>query len=298
MNKQKDNVQKILFVINPVSGGKEKNELRLAIIDFFTDLPHTIEFYFLTGNSDGASIGYHIDLMKPNKVVAAGGDGTIKLVAQVLKQTKIPMGIIPAGSANGMAKELSIPANVTEALNIVLNGECKAIDTININNNESCIHLSDIGLNATLVKYFERSLKRDMWSYCNVILKVLWSRQILRAIIKTDTETIHRKAYMIVIANASKYGIGATINPDGQVDDGLFEIVVVRKLHFFSLFKMLITHKPFDPQKIEIFQAKNAEITLSRKSNFQVDGEYRGKIKVITASIEKSSFKVMVPSPY
>lgn len=292
---QKVPSQKILFIVNPVSGGKVKNDLQAAIKDYCKELPHTIEFYLLTGKSDSTSIERYINIINPDKVAAVGGDGTIKLVAEVLLQKQLPMGIIPAGSANGMAKELSIPVNLADALDIILNGVCKSIDTININNSETCIHLSDMGLNALVVKYFEQSGKRGIWTYGKAIFRVLWSKRILRAVIKTDIETFHRKAYMIVIANASKYGTGATINPNGHVDDGFFEIVVVRKLNFFSLLKMLITHKPFDPQKIEIFQAKNAEIILSRNSNFQVDGEYRGKTKLIKAAIAKDSLKVMLP---
>src|SRR5690348_12663669 len=104
---------KILFVINPVSGGKEKHDWEASIRDFFKDKPHAIEFYLLTGSNDKVSIQHHIERIKPDRVVAVGGDGTIKMLAHILKETQISLGILPAGSANGMAKELKIPA-ITE----------------------------------------------------------------------------------------------------------------------------------------------------------------------------------------
>lgn len=158
-----------------------------------------------------------------------------------------------------------------------------------------CIHLSDIGLNASLIKYFEHSGKRGMWSYGKALLRVLRSNRLMNATIKIDTETVYRKAYMIVVANAAEYGTGAVINPNGYVNDGIFEIVVVRELTFLSILKMLITHKPFDRQTIEIFHTKHAEVTLAKNACFQVDGEYRGRCKKITAAIAKGCLKVMVP---
>jgi diacylglycerol kinase (ATP) len=98
-----------------------------------------------------------------------------------------------------------------------------------------------------------------------------------------------------VLANARTYGTGAVINPEGKLDDGLFEIVVVRKLNFFELLKMLITHKPFDPDKIEVFTTSKLEVSVINKAYFQIDGEYRGKIKGLVAEILPGSLHVILP---
>jgi YegS/Rv2252/BmrU family lipid kinase len=292
---QKEGQQKLLFVINPVSGGKEKRDWEAFIRDFFKELPHSIEFYLLTGESDEVSVQHHIQTVKPDKVVAVGGDGTVKMVAEIIKGTPIALGILPAGSANGMAKELGIPLTKNEALEVVINGQRKNIDSIQVNGEEMCIHLSDAGLNAMLVKYFEDTKKRGMWGYAKGVFKVLWNKRKLYATITTDEGTYHRKAYMIVLANARQYGTGATINPEGKVDDGYFEVVVVRKLNFWGLLNTLITHRKFDKEKAEIFSTKKAELTLLKKAYFQVDGEYRGRTKSITASIAPNCLSIMVP---
>lgn len=292
---QKDEAQKILFVINPVSGGKTKQDWEASIRDFFKELPHSIEFYILTGKNDGVSVQHHMETIQPQKVVAVGGDGTVKMLAEIARNKSFVLGVLPAGSANGMAKELNIPLLKEEALEVIVNGKEKEIDLIVINEKEICIHLSDMGLNAMLVKYFEENSKRGMWGYTKGVFKMLWNKQKIHATIVTDSGTEKRKAYMIVLANASKYGTGATINPDGSLEDGKFEVVVVRKLNFWELLKLLITHKPFHEDKVEIFSTTKLELTTLKKTYFQVDGEYKGRTKSIYAEILPKSLRIIGP---
>ena len=286
---------KILFVINPVSGGKQKQDWEASICRFYKDTSHTAEFYLLTGKNDKVSIQHHLQSTRPDRVVAVGGDGTVKMLAEVLKETTIPLGILPAGSANGMARELKIPLQIEEALEVITEGVCKKIDVIKINEEEICIHLSDIGLNALLVKYFEGSKKRGMWGYGKAIFKVLWKKPLMYVTIRTDHEEIKRKAFMVVIANAQTYGTGAIINPDGQLNDGRFEVIVVRRLNFIELLKMLITHKPFHPNRIEVFQTTSVELKVKRKTYFQIDGEYLGKTVCIKARILPQIIHMIIP---
>jgi diacylglycerol kinase family enzyme len=146
-----------------------------------------------------------------------------------------------------------------------------------------------------LVKYFERSKKRGMWGYGKAIFRILWEKQKMNVLIKTDEATFRRKAYMVALANASKYGTGATINPTGNVADGRFEVVIVRKLNVFEILKSIFTDRSFHPEKIEVFSTKNLELGIHRKAYFQIDGEYMGKIKNIKARILPQIITVMVP---
>ncbi len=276
---------KILFILNPVSGGKKKIEWEPIIRKHFEGLPHVIEFFILTGKGDGSSIKYWLEKFKPDRAVAVGGDGTISMLASLLLGSEVVMGILPAGSANGMAKELEIPEDEDEALEIISDGEVCFCDLIKINDKNICFHLSDLGLNARLIKYFEESSLRGMWGYARMVFKVLWNRSLLEAHIKGDDLDMRTKAYMIVIANASKYGTGAVINPEGRVDDGRFEIVVLRKLSLGQLFRMFLNYKNFNPKSAEIFRTTQATISVKRATHFQVDGEYQGKVKEVTANI-------------
>lgn len=286
---------KVLFIINPVSGGKEKHDWETAIRDYFKDKPHSTEFYLLTGKDDKRSVMHHIDTIKPDRVVAVGGDGTVKMVAGLLKETPVVLGILPAGSANGMATELGLPANMEEALDVIIHGQVKKIDVLRINEEQICIHLCDVGLNAMLVKYFEQSKKRGMWGYGKAVFRVLWQKQKMRVSIQTESAKYQRKAYMVVMANARKYGTGANINPDGDIADGRFEIVILRKLNVLEILKAIFTDRSFHPRRIEVISATNAEMRIHRKAYFQVDGEFEGKTAMVKARVLPGVLHVVVP---
>src|SRR6185437_15668169 len=275
---------KILFVLNPISGGKKKIDWENTIRNYFKNLPHTIEICMLTTKDDTGTINYWIEKLQITRVVAVGGDGTASLIAKQLQGTGLTMGILPAGSANGMAKELDIPDSPEEALDIIVDGKIKQCDVIKINDDEISLHLSDFGLNARLIKYFDENKLRGMWGYARMVIKVLWRKKLMTALIEADNINLETNAYMVVIANASKYGTGALINPEGNLSDGLFEIIIFRKFPVLELCKMLLSYKKFNPKKVEIFQTRKATITLKRKTHFQVDGEYKGKMDKVVAS--------------
>jgi len=226
-------------------------------------------------------------------VIAVGGDGTVKLVAECLLHTALVLGILPAGSANGLAKELGVPADPAGALQHLLREETQRIHLVKIND-ELCIHLSDIGFNATVIKLFETEKKRGMLGYVKAAWKVLMRHSLMQASIKYDEGLIRRDAAMIVIANATRYGSGAVINPLGKLTDNLFEIVVVRKLSFTEIFKMMVTHAKFDRSKTELLQAQMLDIVSRKKVHFQVDGEYLGKVNKIHAEIIPDALSVVL----
>jgi diacylglycerol kinase family enzyme len=146
-----------------------------------------------------------------------------------------------------------------------------------------------------MIKYFDKGPFRGMWGYGRVFLKILWQGKLLRANIVTDDGTFNTSAYMIVIANASKYGTGAVINPEGLIHDGKFELVIVRKISLIEFVKMFIKNKAFNPKKVEIFQTTKAVITMKRAIHFQVDGEYKGKLNKVTAEIIPCALNLMIP---
>jgi diacylglycerol kinase (ATP) len=285
---------KILFVINPGSGAKSKKNWETITREYFKPLPHTIEFFLLTGKNDAASLKYWIGQFKPDRVVAVGGDGTVSLVAKELLNTSVAMGILPAGSANGMAKELNIPVATEGAMDIIINGDIRCCDLIQINDTIS-LHLSDLGINAQLIKYFQEDNIRGMLGYVKLVFRVLVNKRLMHVTVKTDKEEIKTSAFMVVIANASKYGTGALINPEGNLHDGLFEIVIVRRLNFWSVLKTFLHFKTLNPKKVELFQATSATIKTTKKIHFQVDGEYLGKLNYVKADILPSQLNLLLP---
>ena len=135
-----------------------------------------------------------------------------------------------------------------------------------------------------------------MWGYIKAAWKVLWRNRRMQVSLSLDNQFIRREAGMVVLANASKYGTGALVNPKGELDDGLFEVIVMKRLAFSEIFKMMITHQPYDPKKVELFQTTSLIIESKHKVHFQVDGEYLGKINNVEADIKPAAFYIIVPA--
>lgn len=291
-----NNSIKFLFIINPNSGNSKINWIT-EIENYFANSVHTIAFYHLTKDCNIDVIKEKIKLFSPQKVIAVGGDGTVKLVAECILNSNMQLGILPAGSANGLAKEFDISNDPAEALQVLLEGIPTKIHAISVNG-EICIHLSDVGLNAYVVKEFENQPVRGMWGYLMASFKVLWQNPVMFIKMKIDGKVIKVKALMIVIANATKYGSGAIINPIGKLDDDLFEVIVMKKISIREMFKMVYSHEEYDAEKTEVFQTNELFIKSFRRVHFQVDGEYLGKVKQVKAVIIPDCLEVIVSSKY
>ncbi|MBC7567270.1 MAG: NAD(+)/NADH kinase [Pedobacter sp.] len=286
--------QKILFIINPGSGGHQ-TDIKEIINGYFKGSEHTAELYSIPKKCNIGKLKSTIEMAKADKVIAVGGDGTLKLVAECLLGTQIPIGIIPAGSANGMAKELGIPLAPQEALDNCVNGSIKGIHAVSVNN-ELCIHLADIGFNAYLVKKFEGLQHRGMWGYAKAAWQALWSHHKMAVEFKINDKTICCEAAMVVIANATMYGTGVKINPNGKLDDDVFELVLVKTYSVMEILKLKFTHMKLNPENIETFQATKLSIKTKHKAHFQVDGESMGKVNRVQASIIQKAINVIVPA--
>ena len=287
---------KILFVINPKAGSSNNIDWKENIVEYFTGKGFELDYFLLPEKPDVVILKEYIMAMMPDKVIAVGGDGTVTMLANIVAGTSITLGILPGGSANGMARELGIPDSPQEAIKIIDEGSTIDCDAIKINNSTICLHLSDIGLNAQLIKYFDEGKLRGKLGYARVILKTLWYKEKMQVIIHSLGLEIRRNAFMVVLANASMYGTGAVINPHGQLNDGVFEVVIVRRLSIRSLLKMLIKPGPFNTRKIEIFPSTFVAIKTLQKVHFQIDGEYMGKIKNISAQIIPGNIKLILPT--
>jgi diacylglycerol kinase (ATP) len=289
----KSKAQKLLFVVNPGSGKGEIDYTR-EIELFFKEKAEKIEVYELSKNCAIDDLKTVIKKAKVDCVIAVGGDGTLKLVAECLLNENTPIGIIPAGSANGMAKELGIPMDLKEALNLTINGKLRKIHAIMINQ-ELCIHLSDIGFNAYLVKKFDELPARGMFTYAKATWHAFWNHRKMDVEFKIKNRIIKEKAAMVAIANATKYGTGLQINPDGKLDDELFEVILVKEYSIIEILKIWVSNLPWNPKKIESFQTAALKITTRHKVHFQVDGEYLGKVSKLDAKIIPQALNIVTP---
>ena len=285
---------KLFFVINPGSG-QDSPDFKTLISEYFKRKKTEFDCYELPKDCDIDKIKTAIKASNADRVIAVGGDGTVKLVATCLLNSNTPIGIIPAGSANGMAKELNIPEDINLALAIAEKGTAKKIHLIKINN-EICIHLSDLGFNAYLVKKFDALPERGMWGYAKASWQALWEHKKMEVSFNIDGEKVTSEAAMVAIANATMYGTGLKINPDGKLDDKLFEVVLVKDYSYLEILKIWLTKIPFNPKKIEVFQTSKVTISAKHQAHFQIDGEYIGKVNKVEAEILIDAISVITPN--
>ncbi len=287
---------RILFVINPRSGhGAEKN-LKNLISQRSDSAGFEYQSLVMSGD-DKVRISETINQYKPDLIAAAGGDGTINLMAGILANTRIPLAIIPQGSANGMAADLRIPAKTESALEIMIKGKTQEIDLIRINE-KICIHLADVGLNARVVKRFESDIKRGILTYAKYLFREMFLLKKYVFTIFYEDKTIRRKGVSMTFANASRYGTGAVINPKGIIDDGKFELVIIKpfpRIKLLSITWKMFMNKLHTSDYVEIISCKKAKVLSSRRTTLQVDGEVLGKVKEISVECMHKALLVVVP---
>ncbi|MBC8054624.1 MAG: NAD(+)/NADH kinase [Sphingobacteriaceae bacterium] len=290
---------KVLFVINPRAGNREGGRLELLISEESREQGFEYLIYRLQSNSEEENIKKEISDFLPDVVAVAGGDGTVNLLSKILNGKEIPLLIIPLGSANGMAKEIGIGNRTDSALRLITEGARKKIDLLTINGN-ICIHLGDVGLNASIVQRFDNDPKRGLWTYAKHLYKELFLIHDYKFNITLDNEPLKRKAVSVTFANASKYGTGAIINPLGQIDDGKFELVIIKpfpKIHLLSITWKMFIGRLQTSEFVEVFSCRKAVVQTSKKTTLQVDGEIIGKTKEITVEILPQALIIITPQP-
>ena len=288
--------KKALLVVNPISGGIDKSETIDRLQARFDQEQRELSIYYTSGKNDKAQLKAIVKELQPERVLVAGGDGTMKLLAEILKGTSIPIGLFPAGSANGLAENLDLPSNLEELIDVALGNRFRELDCISVNE-EICLHISDIGLNAELVKNYEEGRIRGKLGYfLQSIPTLIKSDFPFRFSFTIEGKVHHREGFLLAIANAQRYGTGATINPIGKMDDGIFEILVFKKFDIPQILKTFQQDVELSEDFLEIFPAKEALIECEKELPFQVDGEYLGQVKKIVARISDLKVRIAVSS--
>lgn len=286
---------RVLLVVNPISGGKDKAPIIEQIEKSLREKNYDLRIYQTSGSHDKEELYQVVNDYRPTRVFIIGGDGTIKLMAEILKNDEIPLAIFPAGSANGLAENLNLPTDYAELIEIGLGENFKELDTISINN-ELCLHISDVGLNAALIKnYSEGNIRGKLGYIIQSIPTLIKSEFPFHFKIEIEGRTLHRNAVLLAVANARKYGTGSTINPQGKYDDGLFEVLVFKELDITEILKTFREKVELSKDFLEIFSTSEVHIECTKNIPFQVDGEYRGEVKKVHAHISPVKIKIAVP---
>lgn len=284
-----------ILVVNPISGDVDKTEIIEVATNFAKNENVNLIIFETTGKNDEEKIQKLQEDNDAERIIVVGGDGTIKMVAEAVQDHNVILGIIPGGSANGLSVDLNLPDELEENLKIAFRNDYMEMDMISINGKKS-LHLSDIGINAELVKNYENSNVRGKLGYALQALNTLTGlKEPFIAKIQTKNRTVETEARMVVIANSQKYGTGVTINPDGVMNDGKFEIVILKNLDLIVFGKILSGNMPIESGDVEIISTDEATITTNVPVSFQIDGEYCDEVSKLEVAILPKQMKVAIP---
>ncbi len=287
-----------MLVINFKSGMGSAKTFHAKILDIAEKYNLQIELYETTGKEDGKAIRNSIEKFNPEIVYAIGGDGTVNTVASELIHTDIALGIFPAGSANGLAYNLGITDDVEGSIIKSLEKTPVEMDVIKINDKNYCFHLSDIGVNARIVSRFEKEGSKGMLGYGKQLIKeMLAPKNWFTFYVQMPGRRRKKmKGEMLVFANAKRYGTGAIINPTGKLNDGKFEVIILRPYPWWFVFTFIyavFTGKLHRMKYIKVFSVEQVKIELEKQQEIQIDGEIFRNIKIIEAEIIPGALKVL-----
>jgi YegS/Rv2252/BmrU family lipid kinase len=230
-------------------------------------------------------------------IVASGGDGTVNEVASALVDTDIPMGILPAGSGNGLARCLGISMSYALALRTIIRGNTKLMDVATVND-KLYTSIAGIGFDAFVAQKFAESSIRGMISYMQIILNEFSSYKPLAYNLTIDGEDFEKQALMIVFANSNQFGFNTKIAPDAKVDDGYLDICVVKKMPVTQLLNVgynTMRGTLGNTGFAEYFRGKEISITNIHDPLMNIDGEPKIMNSPVSIKIKPLCLRVIVP---
>lgn len=289
---------KTLFIINPISGGRDKSHLPALIEKEMIGQPY--ELVYTKGPEHATQLTQEGIKNGFTHFVAVGGDGTVNEVAKALIGTDFNLGIIPQGSGNGLARHNKIPLELRNAIRVVKEHNVKRIDTCKLNN-LPFINVSGIGFDAHIGKLFAENKKgkRGFSTYFNMTINEFKNYKSEKYQITANGKKLNKDAFLISFANSSQYGNNAYIAPDASMTDGLIDVCIMKPFHplnvidlGFKLFTKQINKSPF----VETIKATEVEIEREHSGDIHLDGEPFEQGKKLKIQVIPHSLNLLIPS--
>ncbi|KAF0234564.1 MAG: hypothetical protein FD181_3662 [Prolixibacteraceae bacterium] len=286
---------KIFLVINKFAGYRKKYSLAVyKVVSVLQENGCEVEYSYTNHPGHATELAFTAASKGFELVVAVGGDGTVNEVAQGLIGTATPLGIVPMGSGNGLARDLGIPMNIKKSARLLVEGNLKLIDVCRINS-QRFLCTAGIGFDALVADKMAKAPTRGFLRYIQITLKESIAFKPFKIKMKVNGLWIEKPVFLATFANARQFGNNAFIAPKADISDGLMDVVVVRPfpkiwLPVFGivLFLGIIPKLPV----VEYHKAKQVELQLAETPFFHFDGE-PGKLK-IPATIGVDREKLLV----
>jgi diacylglycerol kinase (ATP) len=242
-------------------------------------------------------------------VIAAGGDGTVRAVAQALTHTGTPLGLLPLGTGNLLARNLGLrPADLAENARTALLGGQRRIDVVQVRlenphtggeSPELCLVMGGIGLDAQVVAATRDDLKRRVgWlAYSEAGMRHLIGRRQRVSISLDGEEPQNRKVRSVLFANCGKLPGGIEFIPDSYLDDGYLDVVVISPRSVLGWLWMTITvvlrqRRPIPV--INYYRARTVTVTAAEPTATQLDGDLSGAVTTLSAHVDPGALLVRV----
>ncbi len=285
-----------VFILNPISGRKNKKRIEHLIRDSFSPAEAVLEYTKEQGHA--YTLAHDYAQKGTPYCIAVGGDGTVNEVASALVDTDSALGIIPAGSGNGLSNYLRIPRATRHALQVIQRPSIHTIDA-GILNDRFFFSTCGIGFDARVGHAFAQRKKRGLTGYVRSVLHhFIWYKP-KKYKLNIDGQKYKFRAFLITIANSGQYGNNIYISPKSRIDDGLLDVCIIKpfpKAAALPLGVKLLGRKIDRSPYLEVIRGKKITIRGRKKrQSLHVDGEplvVKGKIKV---GIRQGVLKVMVP---
>lgn len=290
------------IILNPLAGSCTPDQVR-AVLDT-TFGAHSWSYTLYETSPDDDEVRAQVRQARAegyDLVVAGGGDGTVSLVADELAGSDIPLGILPLGTANVMAQELGIPADLGQAVALLVGPHRKReMDLMRVNGRHFILQIG-IGLDSLMIKDTDRQAKRKFGrlAYLATLAGKLVGYQSQRFTIAVDGKRMRPRAWQALVANAGTLGVqplrwGPDISPtDGELDLCLFH--VREPIDYARLLWRLLAGRYEPGPNIKYVRVRSqVAITTDRPLPVQADGEIIGETPVQIAVVPRG-IKIIVP---
>lgn len=231
-------------------------------------------------------------------VIVGGGDGSLNAAAPGLLQTKLPLGVLPLGTANDFARTVGLPVELEAAVAVIAKGKTTAID-LGMANEHPFFNVASIGFSADLAMSLTEEAKKR-WGklgYAIVAARLLAGSRLFTAELEHDGHVEELRTFQVAVGNGRFYGGGMSVHADATAQDGMLDFYSLEVDHWWKLLTLLPslrkgTHGRWN--EVRAFSTKDLIIRTSKARAVNLDGELKTETPVHFSIIEKA-VSVFVP---
>ena len=297
----KDNVinTDTMLIINPVSGTGDKKMIGQTVVERMGKLGRGVDVRYTSGPGDATRLAREAVAKGYAAVITAGGDGTVNETARGLCGSPTALGIIPAGSGNGLARHLRIPIDVEKALDVIALNNVLDADYGTVNDRPFFCTFG-VGYDAAVSHNFANQGSRGLITYLKSCVEEFVKFDGETYTVSANGKVLTDKAFVVAVCNASQYGNNAYIAPEASITDGLLDIIIAHQgtpLDNAIVGFDLITGYINNSTMIQPIQAPAAVIYRSSPGKAHIDGEPCNMQDILEVKCHEHSLRVFAPGP-